>query len=93
MSSEDVMRQARELIAQEKAQEEFQTTLKSTNDAGQKEFGDGWGKALDELALRGTVDPEDFSVILSTDAPEKVLHALGGRIRSHYVAGRSPSQE
>lgn len=73
VSQEEIQRQARALRDQERYQEQ----LNSTNAAGEKEYGDKWGKALDRLASFGQMDPADMTAILNTDRPEKVLHELG----------------
>jgi hypothetical protein len=58
--------------------ERYQEQLQNTNAAGETAYGKGdWSKALDKLATFGTVDPEDFSAILNTDEPAKVLYELG----------------
>ena len=74
MTDTEIQRAAQAL----REQERFEEQLKSTNAAGEASYGKGdWGKALDKLATFGTVDPEDFSAILNTDEPAKVLYELG----------------
>lgn len=70
---DEIQRQARALRDQERYQEQLQ----STNSAGESEYKDKWGKALDKLATFGTVDPADMTAILNTDNPAKVLYELG----------------
>lgn len=72
-SKEEIQREARALRDQERYQEQLQ----ATNTAGEKEYKDQWGKALDKLATFGTVDPADMTAILNTDNPAKVLFELG----------------
>lgn len=70
---DEIQRQARALRDQERYQEQLQ----ATNTAGEKEYKDQWGKALDKLATFGTVDSADMTAILNTDNPAKVLFELG----------------
>jgi hypothetical protein len=72
-SQDDIQRAARVLRDQERYQEQLQVT----NSAGEKDYGDKWGKALDKLSTFGQVDPADMTAILNTDNPAKVLFELG----------------
>ena len=72
-NNEEIQRAARALREQERYQEQLQ----STNTAGETTYGEKWDKALDKLATFGQVDPADFSAILNTDDPAKVLFELG----------------
>lgn len=72
-SQDEIQRAARALRDQERYQEQ----LTSTNAAGETEYKDKWGKALDKLATFGTVDAADMTAILNTDNPAKVLFELG----------------
>ena len=76
MSNDDeIQRAARALREQERYQEQLQ----ATNAAGESTYKDQWGKALDGLATvsDGKIDPADFSAILGTDDPAKVIFELG----------------
>lgn len=70
---DEIQRQARVLRDQERYQEQ----LTSTNAAGEKNYGEKWGRALDKLATFGQVDPADMTAILNCDSPDKVLFELG----------------
>ena len=73
MDNEEIRRAAQALRDQERLQERLQ----ATNAAGEAAYKDQWGKALDELATFGHVDAADFTAILNTDDPAKVLFELG----------------
>lgn len=58
----------------------FNDRCNSAYEAGEKAFGDKWDGAIKNLRLAGLINEGDLSFLeaaLETEAPERVLHALG----------------
>lgn len=64
-------------VAERIAQDRYVEQANRANSQGEKEFGEEWGKAVNNLEMLGGFDMATMNGVLATDDPAKVIYELG----------------